>query len=216
MRTPVPRCPRLSMWRTCAGRIWMPGLALMVTSSLVAGCATTKAATVDAGPPLAVPTAPQRVIVPAEEEPLASTSTGLDKPIAAVPQVQPPTATPPRRQSPPRAENDNRNEAASSNGAAAAAVGIPPEPARDPRPLSAAEMAIQARVNSYLTKALNDLKCVDPSKLSNERKVTYNDWKRHSEAATERMNNRDFVFAESAAEKAAAFAANLATTCTSR
>jgi hypothetical protein len=195
----------------------MPGLTIIVTSSLLAGCATTKAAAIDVGPPLAVPVAPERVIVPAEEEPLASTSTGLDRPLASVPQVQSPT--PPstsRRASAPRAETDNRSEAASAAGTGTAVAGPLPEPARDQRPLSPAETTIQARVTAHLNKANADLKCVDASKLSNERKAIYNECKRHAEAATERMKERNFVFAESAAEKAAAFAANLATPCTNR
>jgi hypothetical protein len=216
MRTLVSRCLRASLWRTCAVRIWMTVLTISVTSSLFAGCATTKAAAVDAGPPLAVPEAPQRVIVPAEDEPLASTATGLDRPLASVPQVQPPATAQPRSKSVPRAENDNRNEAASATAAATTASGNVPEPARDPRPLSPAETSIQLRVNAYLAKAANDLKCVDVAKLSNDRKTIYNESKRHADAAKERMAERNFVFAESAAEKAAAFAANLATSCASR
>lgn len=217
MRTPVSRRQRPSMRRTCAGRIWMPGLTIVLTSCLLAGCATTKAAAIDVGPPLAVPVAPQRVIVPAEEEPLASTAPGLDRPLASVPQVQ--SSTPPttsRRASVPRPDTDNRNEAASTAGAAAAVTGTLPEPARDQRPLSPAETSIQARVNAYLNKATADLKCVDVAKLSSERKAIYNEWKRHADAANDRMKERNFVFAESAAEKAAAFAANLATPCTGR
>ena len=216
MRSLVSRWRRLSIWRTCAGRIWMPGLAMIVTSSLFAGCATTKAAAADVGPPLAVPEAPQRVIVPAEDEPLASTSTGLDRPLASVPQVQPPITQPARRVSAPRVETDNRNESASSSGAPTAALGTVPEPARDPRPLSAAEASIQARVNTYLAKAANDLKCVEYGKLSKDRKAIYDESRRYSDAATERMKERNFLVAEPAAEKAAAFAANLATTCTNR
>jgi len=217
MRTLASRSPRPSMWRTCIERIWMAGLTIVVTSSLLAGCATTKAAAIDVGPPLAVPVAPQRVIVPAEEEPLASTSNGLDRPLASVPQVQSPTpTTTSRRASAPRPDPDNRNEAASSAGVAAAAAGTLPEATRDQRPLSSAELSIQARVTAYLNRATADLKCVDPSKLSTERKAIYNEWKRHADAANERMKERQFIFAESAAEKAAAFAANLATPCTNR
>ena len=191
----------------------MPGLVLMAASSVLAGCATTKAATTDAGPPLAVPVAPQRVIVPAEEEPLASTSTGLDRPLASVPQVQqqqpPPTTT--RRQSPPRAENENRNEAAASS-ATATAAGTTPEPARDSRAV-AAENASRKEVQALLTKVSSDLKCVDRSKLSSERKTILDDITRHVDLANEKLAERNYLVAQAAAEKAAAFAADLATTC---
>ena len=212
MRTPASCCRRPSMWRPCARRVWMPGLVILVASSVLAGCATTKAATADAGPPLAVPAPPQRVIVPAEEEPLASTSTGLDRPLASVPQVQPPTAPQPRRQTVPRAENDTRNEAASSS-ATASAAGTIPEPTRDARPVAAAESNSRAQVQTLLNKAAADLKCVDPGKLSNERKAIWNDIKRHADIATDKMKERNYLVAQAAAEKAAAFAADLATTC---
>lgn len=185
----------------------------MVASSALAGCATTKAATAEAGPPLAIPVAPQRVIVPAEEEPLASTSTGLDRPLASVPQVQPPPPAPAttRRSNPPRAENDNRNEAAPS-GATAAAAGTTPEPARDSRAV-AAENASRKEVQALLAKVSSDLKCVDRGKLSSERKTILDDITRHVDLANEKMSERNYLVAQAAAEKAAAFAADLATTC---
>lgn len=188
----------------------MPGLVIMAAASALAGCATTKAATTEVGPPLAVPVAPQRVIVPAEEEPLASTSTGFDRPLASVPQVQqPPPATTTRRPSPPRADNDNRNEAAASS-ATAAAAGTIPEPARDSRPVATVE---SNKVLAQLKKAEDDLRCVDSSKLSTERKAVWNDIKRHTDIANEKLRERNYLVAQAAAEKAAAFAADLATTC---
>jgi hypothetical protein len=194
----------------------MPGLAIVVVSSVVSGgCATTKAAAVVAGPPLAVPEAPQRMIVPAEDEPLASTSTGPNRPLTSIPQVQPNPPRPGGRVTAPRADTDARSEASAPAAVPPATAGNV-EAARDSRPVAAGETNSRAQVQTLLNKAAADLKCVDPAKLSNERKTIWNESKRHSDTAVEKMKERNFLVALAAAEKAAAFAADLATPCPGR
>lgn len=218
MRTPSIRCPSRSLWHRCASRIWLPGLAfvVVVSSVLSSGCATTKAASVVDGPPLAVPEAPQRVIVPAEDEPLASTSIGPARPLTSIPQVQPSPLRQGGRATAPRADTDARSEASSAPTAATPVVTGNVEAARDSRPVAAAEMNSRGQVQTLLNKAAADLKCVDPAKLSNERRTIWNESKRHSDTAVEKMNERNYLVALAAAEKAAKFAADLATPCPSR
>src|SRR5688572_9727721 len=79
------------------------------STAMLTGCATTKAATVIDAPPLAVPQAPERVLVPAEQDPLAATAVGLDAPVASVPRVQP---SMPARNRVNRPEADSRSDAA--------------------------------------------------------------------------------------------------------
>ena len=155
------------------------------------------------------------MIVPAEEEPLASTSNGPDRPFASVPQVQSTPLRTTTKTTAPRADNDNRGEAA-AQGVTAPAIGSNLEPARDPRPIPAAESNYPQRITTLLGKASKDLKCVEYGKLSNDRKTLYDDSVRHAETATEKLGERNYDFALSAAEKAAAFAAALASSCPNR
>ncbi len=79
--------------------------------------------------------------------------------------------------------------------------------------MAAAETNSRTAVQTLLNKAAADLKCVEYAKLSNERKTIWNDIKRHVDMANDKMADRNYLVAQAAAEKAAAFAADLATTC---
>jgi hypothetical protein len=195
----------------------LPAAAVLLASSLLTGCATAKAATAIAGPPLAVPEPPPRVLVPAEAEPLASTTIAPETPLASQPSVQP---TPPqtRRTSTVRSDTDTRVEAAAPAATAAVTPGTGADTPRELRPVpSAADPALEGRVQALLTRTANQLRCVDYDRLSNVNKKNYNDSKHFSDTAHEGIKARNLPYASSAAEKAVQLAESLpATKCSNR
>jgi hypothetical protein len=197
--------------------LWLPAAAVLLASSLLTGCATAKAATAVAGPPLAVPEPPPRVLVPAEAEPLASTTIAPETPLASEPRVQP-TPPQPRRASSVRSDADTRPESAAPAATAAVAPGTNVDTPRELRPVpSAADPALEGRVQTLLTRTANQLRCVDYDRLSNVNKKNYNDSKHFSDTAHEGVKARNFPYAYSAAEKAVQLAESLpATKCGNR
>jgi hypothetical protein len=162
-----------------------------------AGCAKARAQTVPDGPPLSVPTPPDRVIVPPEEPVLAAIppteAPGPGTPSTGpVPQVRPPLPSAP-----------------------AAAVTTPPpvappvvEPAR-PSPPTAADLASERRIREILRRATRDTGRLTYNRLSAAGRSQYDQSKSLSEQAELAIKDRNWVFAETLADKAATLAAEL-------
>ena len=167
-------------------------------------CARAQAKGAAAGPPLDVPAPPPRVLAPVEEPVTAS---------APPPETPPPTAavaprTPPPRPPVRRTEPEKPPETPAP---AAATTGTPvQEPPRELRPASpAAEAAAEREAREALARAARDLSRVDYGKLNAEARAQYDQSKRFMEQAQQALRDRNFVFASTLADKAAALAAQL-------
>lgn len=182
------------LWR------WALSIALCALSAaLAAGCGKARAQTVPDGPPLATPAPPTRVFGPIEDEPLVSTPVEQPPP-APAPQVQTP---PPRRAAaPPEPEK-------------------PPAPAPAPAPAaevprelraasSPADPEAERRITELLRIAKGDLNRVDYRGLTRGGREQYDQAKGFSEEAEKALRERNFVYAQTAADKAAKLAAELA------
>lgn len=165
--------------------------------SSAAGCARARAQTVPDGPPLAVPTPPARVILP-PEEPV----------IAALPPVETPPIVPSAPQRPPAARP------APPSATPAATTSAPPapppvvEPPR-PSPPSAADIASERRIRQILGRATRDIGRITPGRLSAAGRAQYEQSRSLSEQAELAIADRNWVFAETLADKAATLAAEL-------
>ena len=177
---------------------------LLVVGSLVAagtGCAKARAQTVPDGPPLAMPQPPSRVFAPIEEEPLVSSPVAPDAPATPAPRV---TATrPPARRAAPEPEK-------------ADPAPPPPAPApvvEAPRELRAAsspaDPEAERRISDLLQRAARDLNRVDYRRLTAGGKEQYDQAKSFSEEAEKALKERNFVYAQTAAEKSAKLATEL-------
>ena len=193
MRTNSPR--RSSITK----RHWALGIglcALLATAG--ASCAKARAQTVPDGPPLATPPPPSRVFAPLEDEPLVSSPVAESPPVTA-PNV-PVARAAPRRQAP--AENEKPEPAP------------PPAPAVEaPRELRAASLPgdreSEQRILGLLQSAARDLKGVDYGKLTRGGKESYDQAKGFVEEAEKALKERNFVYAQTAADKAAKLANEL-------
>jgi hypothetical protein len=190
---------------------WMSLVTVLALAVILTGCATTKAATVIEGPPLAVPKAPERVFVPAEEEPLAATAVGPDTPLASVPRVQP-SPLPKGGRLPVRADSETRSEAAQpATSVATPNPGGTTEANRELRvvPSSTEVAPDQQRVKNLIDKVTADLKNVVPSKLSKNDADNLRESQRLLAQADRALKERNVNFALVVAEKAAELAATL-------
>ena len=179
-------------------RRWALSLAMCALSAALAGgCAKARAETVPDGPPLATPQPPSRVFAPIEEEPLVS-SPVAEAPAVPAPRVPPP-APPPRRTPSPEPEKP-----------AAAA----PQPSVEaPRVLSAAsapnDPEAERRITEMLRSAKGDLSRVDYRGLTRGGREQYDQAKGFTEEAEKALKERNFIYAQTAADKAAKLAAEL-------
>ena len=167
-------------------------------AALAAGCAKARAQTVPDGPPLATPPPPSRVFAPLEDEPLVSSPVADTTPVSA-PNV--PVARPtPRRATP--AENEKPEPAPPSAPAAEA-----------PRELRAASLPgdpeSERRILGLLQSASRDLRGVDYGRLTRGGKESYDQAKGFVEEAEKALKERNFVYAQTAADKAAKLASEL-------
>jgi hypothetical protein len=175
-------------------------LALAIGIASAAGCAKARAETVPAGPPLAVPPPPDRVIVP-PEEPVLAAAPPAEAPSNVIPSVpsrpQPTTKPGPAPSAPP-----------------ATAVAPPPivppvvEPPK-PAPPTAADVAAERRIREILRRATRDTGRVTYSRLSVAGRSQYDQSKSLAEQAEQAIKDRNWVFAETLADKAATLAAEL-------
>lgn len=193
MRTKI--CRRSSIMK----RRWALGIGhwalLALLAALAAGCAKARAQTVPDGPPLATPPPPSRVFAPLEDEPLVSSPT--ETAVAPAPKVTRPPA--PR---PTPAENEK--------------PAPPPTPApavEAPRELRAASLPSdpesERRITELLRIANRDLKGVDYGRLTRGGKESYDQAKGFVEEAEKALKERNFVYAQTAADKAAKLASEL-------
>ncbi len=186
--------------------VWVLGCGMFAASA--AGCASAQAkAVAAAGPPLAVPEPPPRVLAPVEEPVTAAVPTPAET-------APPATATAPRTPPPrPPARRTEPEKPPEAPAPAAATTGTPapaPEPPRELRPASPAVEAAAERVaRDALARAARDLGRVDYGKLNADARAQYDQSKRFMEQAQQGLRDRNFVFASTLADKAAALAAEL-------
>ena len=169
------------------------GLSVLTAS----GCAKQAAGTVPDGPPLAMPLPPARVLVPVEEPPPVVAQPVEPEPAAptvAAPKPAPkPAAAAPKPQPP-------------------APVAAAPAPApADTRQLQTpgTSVATERTVRDLLSRAARDLGRVNYTRLSTDGRAQYDQSKRFAEQAQEALREKNFVFAETLADKAATLAAEL-------
>lgn len=197
MATVVARMPGRGVH--ARGRVWLAALALALVSA--AGCAKARAETVPDGPPLAMPQPPPRVFAPIDEEPLAAMPIVAETPTTEAPAV--PARRPPRRAAatPPEPEKQEPPPA-------------PPVPAPEPpRELRAASTPADAeadrKIRVLLQAAARNLGRVEPRRLSTAGREQYDQAKSFSDQAEEALKQRNYVFAETLADKAAKLATEL-------
>ena len=179
-------------------RRWVVAMALCALSTVVAtGCAKARAETVPDGPPLAMPQPPSRVFSPLEEEPLVS-SPVAEAPVVA-PSPVPPPAPPVRRTPAPEPEKP-------------VAAAPPPLP-EAPRELRAASLPAdpeaERRITEVLRVASRDLNRVDYRGLTRGGRDSYDQAKGFIDEAEKALTARNFVYAQTAADKAAKLANEL-------
>jgi hypothetical protein len=178
-------------------RRWALGvLQCALLAGLATGCAKARAQTVPDGPPLAMPPPPTRVFAPLEEEPLVSSpvadATGAPAPRVATP--------PPRRPTPPEPERP----------APAPAPAPAVEPPRELRAASSpADPEAERRITEVLRTATRDLNRVDYRGLTRGGRESYDQAKGFIDEAEKALTARNFIYAQTAAEKAAKLASEL-------
>jgi len=186
--------------------MWVLGFALSVGA-----CAKAQAKVATDGPPLAVPEPPSRVIVP-PDEPLAS-APPPETPPAPAPRAAARSAPAPRRANAASAapEPETKTETPAPTPPITAQPTPPPtEPPRELRPaLSAADPAEEKKVRDVLQRAARDLRRVNYQKLTSEGRAQYDQSKRFSDQADQAIKERNYVYAGTLADKAAALAAEL-------
>jgi hypothetical protein len=180
-------------------RRWALSLAMCALSAALAGgCAKARAETVPDGPPLATPQPPSRVFAPIEEEPLVS-SPVAEAPVAPAPRV-PANTQPARRTPPPEPEKPTPAPA-------------PTASVEAPRVLSAVSAPLdpeaEKRINELLRNAKGDLSRVDYRGLTRGGREQYDSAKGFTEEAEKALKERNFIYAQTAADKAAKLAAEL-------
>ena len=170
---------------------------------LISGCAKAQAKDNAGGPPLDVPSPPERVLAPVEEPVLVSAPPPAE--------AAPPAATAPR--TPPRPPVRRVEPEQPAPAAAAPTTAQPaPEPPRELRPASpAADAAAERESRDALARAARDLGRVDYGKLNPDARAQYDQSKRFMEQAQQALKDRNFVFAATLSDKAAALAAELVT-----
>jgi hypothetical protein len=179
------------------------GFGILVASA--AGCAKAQAKSAPAGPPLDVPEPPARVLAPVEEPVTAEApppETPPPTPAAAAPRTPP--RPPARRAEPAQPETPPPATAATTQPPAA-------EPPRELRPTTPGGDAVAERdARDKIARAARDLGRVDYGKLNADARAQYEQSKRFMEQAQQALKDRNFVFASTLADKAAALAAGLA------
>ena len=180
-------------------RRWALSLAMCALSAALAGgCAKARAETVPDGPPLATPQPPSRVFAPIEEEPLVS-SPVAEAPVAPAPRV-PANTQPARRTPPPEPEKPTPAPA-------------PAASVEAPRVLSAVSAPLdpeaEKRINERRRNAKGDLSRVDYRGLTRGGREQYDSAKGFTEEAEKALKERNFIYAQTIADKAAKIAAEL-------
>ena len=189
---------------TQAARL-LAGLALVVASAQLAGCAKVKAETIPDGPPLAMTAPPPRVLAPVEQ-PLEAAPAVAEVPAAPAPRA--PAPPPPRRAAVvnPPVEAETRPEPEPATLSPAPVL----EPGRELRAApSTADAAAERQVRDLLVRAARSLGRVDYRRLSTEGRSQYEQSKRFSDQAEDALRDRNFPFAATLADKAFTLATQL-------
>jgi len=173
---------------------------LLLAAALVAlasgGCATARAKTPVAPPPLDVPAPPPRIIVPPDPEP--------PPPPPIITEVTPKPQAPARRPAAPRPETKTEAPKPADPPTVAPA---PTATLQQALPTTASEARRQVR--ELLERAKQDLKRVNPATLTADAKSQYDTANRFVAQADQALNEGNLVFAAKVAEKAAGLAASL-------
>ena len=180
-----------------------------VLAAASSGCAKARAHATPELPPLAVPAPPARTLPPLEGGPIEAA-------VPAAPQPPPP-ARPAAR---PRSEPRNGDALARADAAAdAARVDVPPDaprPAEEPaaaptlRLMPGGELpASEDRVRQQIVRAQQDLNNVDYKALNADAREQYDTAKRFVAVAEQAIKDRNLIFAQTLADKAATIAAVL-------
>ena len=171
----------------------------------IAGCARARPQTEPDLPPLAAPLPPPRVLPPLEGGPIEGVPTAEEPPAEAPRPV-------PRRREPPRsAEVPPVVPPAPVSEAPATTEAAPPEPAPVLQLTPPGEEGrVQEAVQRQLKQADHDLSRVDYRALGNDARAQYETAKRFATLAEQALKERNLVFAQTLADKAAAIAAVLA------
>jgi len=173
---------------------------ILTSAAIASGCAKARAATVPDGPPLAMPQPPPRLFGPLIEEPLPAEPVVVEAPTTEAPRVAPP---PPARRTaaPPVPEKPE---------AAPAPAQPVPEPPRELRAASSvADAEVDRKVRAMLILAARNLGQVDYRRLTAAGREQYDQAKAFSEQAEKALTERNYVFAETLADKAAKLATEL-------
>jgi hypothetical protein len=173
---------------------------LALTMIVVSGaaCAKARVQTVPDGPPLAVPSPPDRVIAPPEEPVLA-----------ASPPTEPPGPVTPAVPRPPVTAKPAPAPSAPTTTTTPPPVAPPVVEAPKPSPPTAADLAEERRIREILRRATRDIGRITYNRLSAAGRSQYDQSKSLSEQAEQAIKDRNWVFAETLADKAATLAAEL-------
>jgi outer membrane biosynthesis protein TonB len=175
---------------------------LLLAAALMAlasgGCATARAKTPVAPPPLDVPAPPPRIIVPPDPEPAP--------PPPIITDVTPKPQAPARRPAAPRPETKTE----------APKPADPPTVAPAPAPTATLQQTLppttkeaERQVREQLKRVRGDLTKVNPATLNAEEKSQYDTANRFVAQAEQALNEGNLVFAAKVAEKAASLTASL-------
>jgi hypothetical protein len=191
--------------RTRAPRLF----ALLAAIALASGCAhvaaTTKAK--PEPPPLDVPAAPPRIIMPLEADvpPVASGPEAPPRTAPAVP-ARPRAATPVEAPKPEPPKAADTPKPAEEPGRSAPAP--PPGTALQTTPASE-QGEVERGIRATLARANGDLGRIDYRVLNTDARAQYDTAKRFITQAEEAIAMKNLVFAKNLADKAAALAAQL-------
>ena len=188
---------RAALWASCILHVVLA----------VSGCAKTQAASVPDGPALAVPAAPPRVLAPPADEPLAENPPEPESaPAPPRTTASPPRANQPRR--PPVTTAAPAEEPKSDTPAPQTPPVVTEAPPLRPAP-TPADAAAERRVRDVMRRAAADLGRVNYQRLSTDGKAQYEQSKRFNEQAEQAIKDRNYIFAMTLADKAAALATEL-------
>jgi hypothetical protein len=175
---------------------------VVMLAALAGGCAKARAATVPDGPPLAMPLPPPRVFSPIDEEPLAASPAVADTTASEAPSVSP--------------KREDRSKGKSTLQPEKAEAAPPPAPApvvelaRELRAASTpADAEADRKIKEMLNAARQSLDKVVSSKLSTAGKEQYDQARSFVTQGDAALIQRNYVFAETLADRAAKLATEL-------